>query len=608
MLYFMYRSDSGYKKTITNPDEKEENVHLKSFELLTNYLKKNALLYLTAIILIILSNVDQALLPQILGNVTDGLKEGSLGRDGIIRYSLILLGIAISYGVLFGVGQFIIMRLGRRFEFVTRGRIFAQFSRLSEDFFSKQGTGKLLSYVMNDVTSVREAISFGVTQTTNAIFMVISCIVMMLITGIPVTLILVSVCPLIAIPFLVTYFGPRIRSRSMAVQEGLATMTESADEQIGGIRVTKTFAIEETAQRRFDGTVDGVRGAQLHLVRLSSLFQALLPFLGALSLVVSLLVGGYMTIQHRMTLGSFVALTFYLRMLTGPLQQIGNVINMMQRSGASLDRVNRLLAEVPSVRDSENAVDLTNVGDIVFNHLSFSYPGSSENALEDISFSIPQGHTVGMVGRTGSGKSTLAKLLLRIYEPPAGSIKVNGEDITDLTLETLRQKVGYVPQDGFLFSTDIADNIAFSDRSADMQQIRDAAEQALLLESVNTFQEGFQTKLGERGLTLSGGQRQRSSLARGLMKKSELLILDDSMSAVDALTESGILDNLIRERAGKSTLIIAHRISSVQHASEIIVLDEGRIVQRGNHEQLMAREDGLYASLYRIQQEGLQHA
>ncbi|MCJ8013826.1 ABC transporter ATP-binding protein/permease [Paenibacillus sp. KQZ6P-2] len=581
---------------------------LKNFELLTSYLKQNKLLYLMAVILIILSNVDQSLLPQMLGEVTDGLKEGSLGREGIIQYSLILLAIAVSYGIMFGLGQFTIMRLGRRFEFITRGRIFAQFSRLSEDFFSKQGTGKLLSYVMNDVTSVREAIAFGVAQTTNAVFMLISCVTMMLITGIPVTLILVSVCPLVLIPFLVIYFGPRIRTRSMHVQESLATMTESADEQIGGIRVTKTFAMEETAQQRFDSTVDGVREAQLRLVRMSSLFQAILPFLGALSLVVSLLVGSYMTIQHHLSLGSFVALTFYLRMLTGPLQQIGNVINMMQRSGASLERVNRLLAEVPSVRDHDATIELNSIGDIEINHLHFAYPGASEKALEDISFTIRKGKTVGLVGRTGSGKSTLAKLLLRVYEPPAGSIRVSGEDITEVSLETLRRKIGYVPQDGFLFSTDIADNIAFSDRSANIQQIRSAADQALLLDSVNTFKEGFQTKLGERGLTLSGGQRQRASLARGLMKRPELLILDDSMSAVDTLTESGILSNLVKERQGKTTLIIAHRISSVQHASEIIVLDEGRIIQRGSHEQLMARRDGLYASLYRIQQEGLQHA
>ncbi|ANS75536.1 ABC transporter [Paenibacillus yonginensis] len=581
---------------------------MKSFRLLTDYLRTNKKLYLLAVILIIVSNGILALLPKVLGEVTDGLKAGELGQNGIVRYSLVLLAIAVSYGAFFGIGQFTIMKLGRRFEFLTRGKIFTQFSRLAEDFFSKQGTGKLLSYVMNDVTSVREAISFGVTQTTNAVFMVISCVVMMLFSGIPLTLMLVSVCPLAAIPFLVTYFGPRIRQRSMSVQENLASMTESADEQIGGIRVTKTFAIEPTAQSRFGASVEQVKGAQLHLVRLSSLFQAALPFLGALSLVVSLLVGGYMTLHDKMTLGSFVALTFYLRMLTGPLQTIGNVINMMQRSGASLDRVNRLLAQIPSVRDQENARPLRRVGSIEFNHLTFSYPDSGEYSLKDISFKIPQGHTVGLIGRTGSGKTTLAKLLLRIYEPPAGTIRVNQQDITGVTLESLRRKIGYVPQDGFLFSTDIADNIAFSDRSASLDQVQIAADQALLLESVNSFPEGFQTRLGERGVTLSGGQRQRASLARGLMKKPELLILDDSMSAVDAVTEAGILNNLVRERTGKTTLIIAHRISSVQHADEIVVLDQGRIAQRGTHDQLLRDPDGLYASLYRIQQEGLQHA
>lgn len=580
---------------------------MKRAELLTLYIKKNWKLYLTAVLLIITSNVDQALLPQVLGSVTDGLKDGSLGRSGIISYSLALLGIAISYAVLFGLGQFTVMRLGRRFEYETRGKIFAQFSRLSEDFFSKQGTGKLLSYVMNDVTSVREAISFGVTQTTNALFLVTSCILMMFLSGIPLTLIAVSVCPLIAIPFLVTYFGPRIRKRSMAVQESLATMTESADEQIGGIRVTKTFAIEKTAQSRFDLTVDGIRSAQLHLVRLSSLFQALLPFLGAISLVISLLVGGYMTIQGKMSLGNFVALTLYLRILTGPLQQIGNVINMMQRSGASLERVNRLLAEVPAVRDAEGAKPLKQIGDIVVSGLNFSYPGAAEPTLEGISFTVPAGHTIGIIGRTGSGKTTLAKLMLRIYEPPADSIRMNGQDVRAVTLDSLRSSIGYVPQDGFLFSTTIADNIAFSNRCAPLEQVEYAAQQALLLESIKSFPEGFDTPLGERGVTLSGGQRQRASLARGWMKQPELLILDDSMSAVDAVTEAGILDNLIQDRSGKTTLIIAHRISTVRHANEILVLDQGRIVQRGNHHELMAETDGLYASLYRIQQEGLQH-
>ncbi|GAK41161.1 multidrug ABC transporter ATP-binding and permease protein [Paenibacillus sp. TCA20] len=562
--------------------------------------------YLAAILLIIISNIDQALLPRVVGNFTDELQLQTLTMEKIVYYSLQLLLIAISYNALFGLGQFMIMRLGRRFEYVTREKLFGKFSELSEKYFAKQGTGKLLSYVMNDVTSVREAISNGINQTTNAVFLLLSCIVMMMIDGIPLTLIAISVGPLLAIPVLVVYFGPRIRERSKHVQEALASMTESAEEQLGGIRVTKTFAIEETQQNRFGASVDAIRDKQLRLVRLSSLFQALLPLLGAVSLVISIVIGGYMTIQNTISLGSFVALTLYLRMIMGPLQQIGNVINMMQRSSASLDRVNNLLAEIPDVQEVPDAVPLSKVEDITIRNLSFKYPGSKEHALHNINLALPAGKTIGIVGRTGSGKSTLVKLLLRVYEPPANTVFISGLDIRQLTLESLRSKLSYVPQDGFLFSTTIRDNIAFSDRSASQTEVEAPAKQAMIFDNIIQFPKRFDTPLGERGVTLSGGQRQRTSLARGLMKKAPLLILDDSMSAVDAVTETGILNSLKKERKNKSTLIISHRISAVKHADLIVVLEEGRIVEQGSHRQLMSL-GGQYASLARIQEEGLNH-
>jgi ATP-binding cassette subfamily B protein len=305
-------------------------------------------------------------------------------------------------------------------------------------------------------------------------------------------------------------------------------------------------------------------------------------------------------------LGDFVALTLYLRLIVNPLQQLGNVINTMQRSRASLERMNKLLEEVPDIREATKAKPLDTDGHIRIRQLNFNYPEAERPVLKDIDLKIRSGTTLGIVGKTGSGKTTLVKLLLRVYESNQGSIQFNGIDIQEITLESLRSRIAYVPQDGFLFSTTIRDNIAFSDREASLEDIELAAQQAFIYESILHFSDHFETKLGERGVTLSGGQKQRTSLARGLLKKAPILILDDSVSAVDSITEASILKSLRKLRKNKTTLIISHRISAVKHADEIIVMNEGRIVQRGTHEQLLLDLDGEYASLNLIQEGGLE--
>lgn len=561
--------------------------------------------YAFAICFMICANVANASFPKVLGKFFDDLQKGGVMPSVIARYGLILLGIGAGYGVLFGIGQFSVARLGRKFEFVTRQRLFRHFTTLSEHYFSKHGIGKLLSYVMNDVTSVRESISNGVNQTTNAVFLILSCVVMMTFSSIPLYMIGISVVPLLAIPFIVVKIGPVIRERSLKVQESLATMTESAEEQFGGIRVTKTFAAEDMAMRRFGETVDRIRDNQLRLVRVSSLFQALLPFMGALSLIVSILIGGWLTVSHTITLGSFVELTLYLRLIVGPLQQIGNVINMMQRSRASLERINALLAQEPDICDAEEAKPLPEgpLG-VRIRSLTFRYPGATEPSLRDINLDIEPGQTVAIVGKTGSGKTTLVKLLLRVYDAPRGSIRIGDRDLGGITLESLRTKIAYVPQDGFLFSTTIRDNIAFSDRTVEQGEVDEAAQKAQIAASIEAFPQQFETRLGERGITLSGGQRQRTSLARGFIKRAPILILDDSVSAVDAVTETNIISGLRRSKSKQTTILIAHRLSAVQHAELIVVLDEGRIVQRGTHHDLL-RQEGIYASLHAIQEEGI---
>jgi len=578
---------------------------VKAKRLLTDYIRRKWYLYLIAILMMGTAQVIHSFFPIVIGNFTTDLEHHLLDAQGVRRYGLILLAIGIGYVALFGIGQYSNHRLGRKFEFETRRQLFQHFTRLSEAYFSKNGIGKLLSLVMNDVSAVRESIANAINQLTSAIILLVSTVVVLVSSGIEWSLIAICVLPMLSIPFLVVYYGPRIRERSHQVQESLAAMTDSAEEQFGGIRVTKTFAVEEIARARFGQTVDRIRESQLRLVHMSSMFQSLLPMVGGISLVIAIIYGGFLAVQGKLALGHFIAITLYIRMLGHPLQQIGNVINMMQRARASLDRLSKLLEERPDIRDSEHAVPIpSEQAAIEIRDLTFAYPEANKPSLTNIRMRIVPGETIGIIGKTGSGKTTLLKLLLRVYEPPRGTIFIGGIDIRDITLESLRKNIAYVPQEGFLFSTTIRDNIAFSNRQLDMETVEEASKLAEIYGNILEFPDRFETKLGERGLTLSGGQRQRTSLARGLIKDAPILFLDDSVSAVDAVTETKIIRNLRKARAGKTTILIAHRISALRHADRIYVLDEGRIVEQGTHDELL-RRGGHYASLYALQEEGI---
>jgi ATP-binding cassette subfamily B multidrug efflux pump len=581
---------------------------LKPVRLLVDFLLAKWYIYALGIIVITAANLFHAYYPKVLGSFTDELQRGGLTASSVVDYSVVLIMIGVSYGILGGIGQFLIVYMGRLFEYFTRRRLFDHLTTLSEHYYSKNGVGHMLSYMMNDVTAVRESIAMGINQTTSATILMVTAVVMMLSSGIPFYLIAVCVLPLLLIPVVVVKIGPVIRKRSLDTRDALSRMTESAEEQFVGIRVTKKFAVEDIMNARFGETVDLIRDQQLRLIRVSSIFQALVPFLGALSLIVTIAFGGYHALQGTITIGSFVALTLYIRMMINPLQQIGNVINTMQRSRASLDRLNELFAKRPDIRESDQAVELDmRKTPIEIKGLSFAYPDTNNESLHDLSLTVQPGKTLGIVGKTGSGKTTLVKLLLRVYDPPEGTIRIGGVDIRDLKLESLRSGVAYVPQDGFLFSTTIRENIAFYRRDSALETVENAARQAQIFSSIAEFPDKFETKLGERGVTLSGGQRQRTSLARGLIKNAPILILDDSVSAVDAVTEKRIIETIRAERSGKTTILIAHRISALKHADEIIVLDEGRIVQRGRHEELV-KQTGIYATLYAIQEEGSQVA
>lgn len=581
---------------------------MKSARILLDFFRKTWYIYLFSLLFHLISNLINVFFPKVLGQFTDKLYLGELTRSLIVDYSLLLLAIGIGHVLFNGAAMYLVMYVGRKFEFLVRSRLFRHFTEMSERFYSRNGVGKLLSYFMNDVTAVRESISMGFNQTANASMLLISAIAMMIVSGIPLYLIAFSVFPMLLIPFIVVYLGPVIRKRSLEVQESLGRMTETAEEQFGGIRVTKKFAVEGIMEDRFGQTVDRIRHNQLRLVRVSSFFQALIPFLGTIALIIALAFGGYLTITKELSLGNFVALTLYVRMLMNPLQGIGNVINSIQRARASLQRLNELLAQQSDIVELDNAkaVDLSQAG-ISIRNLTFAYGKSSHQVLRNISLDIPLGGTLGIIGRTGSGKTTLMKLLLRTYDPPPGTIRYGGTDVREMSLESLRSGIAYVPQDGFLFSTTIRENIAFFKRDSELATVETAARNAQIYNNIVDLPNRFETRLGERGLTLSGGQRQRTSLARGMIKNAPLMILDDSVSAVDAVTEKEIIDSIQRERAGKTTIIIAHRISAIKHADVIIVLDDGVIVQRGTHDELLMQQ-GLYAELHAIQEEGSGHA
>ncbi|MGO4547934.1 ABC transporter ATP-binding protein [Paenibacillus sp. 2TAB23] len=581
---------------------------MKPKRILADFFRKTWPIYLISITFHLLSNLINVFYPKVLGQFTDKLQVNGLTSSLIVDYSLLLLVIGIGHVLFNGIAMYLIMYVGRKFEFLVRRGLFKHFTEMGERFYSKNGVGKLLSYFMNDVTAVRESISMGFNATANATMLLIAAVTMMLLSHIPYYLILASVFPLLLIPIIVVYLGPVIRRRSLEVQEALGKMTETAEEQFGGIRVTKKFAVETIMNERFGKTVDQIRHHQLRLVRVSSFFQALIPFLGAIALVVALAFGGYLTITKQITLGNFVALTLYIRMLMNPLQQIGNVINTIQRSRASLERLNGLLSQQSDIAELENAkeMDLAEAS-ISIQGLTFAYEQGSNPVLKDINLNVNAGATLGIIGRTGSGKTTLMKLLLRTIDPPQGSIRYGKTDVRELTLASLRSQLAYVPQDGFLFSTTIRENIAFSNRELPLGTVEAAAKHAQIYDNIAELPNQFETRLGERGLTLSGGQRQRTSLARGIIKDAPIMILDDSVSAVDAVTEKDIIDALQKQRKDKTTIIIAHRISAIKHADEIVVLDDGVIVQRGTHAELLTQQ-GLYATLHAIQEEGSQHA
>lgn len=574
------------------------------------YIFRNRAAYFAGVSLTTIASILAVLVPWQIGRFSDRLKSASLTFEDTAYFAAAVLLISSVRITIWWFGRMTVHRKGRILTYQLRRDLFLKWGTLSPVYYHVQSIGDLLSHALSDVEVVRELVTMGINVTASGLSMLVAVVYMMSVYG-DWRLSLAGLGPMIAIPLLVCYLGPRLRAYSLRSQEALGSMAQTVEEVFGGIRAVKAFGTEQVVIDRFEQKVDAIVVERMTFVRLSSLFESLIPLLANLGFIIVLGYGGYLTISKEITLGGFVASTMYVALLRSPLEHLGKVLNLIQRGSASLDRIAGLLAVVPEVRDREDEtlLDRQLQGHIRVERLTFRYPGTERDILTDISFTVAPGKTLGIIGAMGSGKTTLADLLLRLYDPPPGSILLDGEDILSYPLARVRQGVAYVPQDGFLFSTTLLDNIAFADDLPDRERVVQAARVAALHDTIEQFPDGFATEVGERGVRLSGGQKQRVALARMMYKDAVIQILDDSLSAVDTTTERQILKIFAAGGTGRSmtalpepktTIIISHRLSAVQYADEILVLDDGLVVERGTHAGLIAAS-GNYAKLWFMQ-------
>jgi len=570
------------------------------FATLKYFFKRNKWYYFWGIFWLILVDLAQLLVPEVLRKFTDQLQANTLTSRDVMLYGVYILLIGIAIGFFRFLWRMFIMGTARRLEYELRNKLFSHLLGLSTNYYTHHKTGDLMAHATNDINAVRMALGMGIVMLTDATFITVVAISMMARTT-DYRLTLLALLPLPILAVAIGRFGKVIHKRFKGVQEAFASMTDTVQENFSGIRVVKSFVQEEAEIIKFDAKNENLFEKNMKLVKLHGLFHPFIQYVSALSFIIVIGYGGMLVIYGDISLGDFIAFNSYLSLLVWPVMAVGWLINVMQRGTASMERLNKIFDESPEITEADTPIKLDYFqGNIEFQQISFKYPNSSVNALEDFSVKIPSGKSLGVIGKTGSGKTTIATLLLRLYDVDKGQILLDGKPIKDLKLEDLRGNIGYVDQDSFLFSTTLAENIAFGVESFHQWEVERVAKMAEVHDNIMDFPEQYKTFVGERGVTLSGGQKQRTSIARSLMKNPQVLILDDSLSAVDTDTEEKILNNLKTEMKGKTNIIIAHRISTIKECDEIIVLEDGKIIEQGNHEALLQNQKSYY-ELYQKQ-------
>ncbi len=523
----------------------------------------------------------------------------------LVWYILVLLGMSVVSGVFLFLTRQTIIVTSRLIEYDLKNEVFEHYEKLDLAFYKNHNTGDLMNRISEDVSRVRMYVGPALMYSVNTVTLITITLVIMLEVNAKLTLYVLS--PMTLLYFAIYYISSIINKKGTVVQQQLSTLFDKTQESFSGIRVVKSYRLEPQLSGEFEKECNEYKNKNMSLVKVDALFMPFLTLLVGLSTVLVIYAGGKDVMAGRITLGNIAEFTIYVTNLTMPIASLGWITSLVQRAAASQTRINEFLQTEPSIKSMvKEGLAPAIKGSVEFSDVTFVYPDSGTEALHKVSFGIAENKSLGVIGRTGSGKTTLAQLICRLYDPASGSVKIDGRDIRQMPLGTLRGSIGYVPQEVFLFSDTISGNIAFSvsgnggKGGALKETVEKAARDAAIYDNIMDFPNGFETMVGERGITLSGGQKQRVSIARAILKEPRILIFDDCISAVDTKTEQEILMNLKNQMRGRTSIIISHRISTVKMCDKILALDKGKVAEYGTHEELIAKK-GIYYAMYQMQ-------